>query len=230
MAAQASFTSLCPCVFPSFFLIPNLPLSQLLLGPDPIHRAPLQACASFCALFFFYSPNTLFSSEVPNLEVPRPTSLRTALWPCPHPPPGFLLTVTTNVAAAPQAAVEQHEADEQPEPPEAPGPQRALHPPGLAALLPHLSRRDGRQLPEGLRRAVDSHPLASQTEPTNPPLAAGPIAGGPCRCLRLPSPYFYGPHSHPNLLLGVHSSLNIFLILTSPLPTSKSPTIMGLTC
>ena len=43
----------------------------------------------------------------------------------------------------------------------------------------------------------------------NPPLAAGPIAGGPCPCLRLPSPYFsYRPHSHPNLLLGAHSFFN----------------------
>lgn len=185
MAAHASFTSLSPCVFPSFFLIPNLPLSRLLLGPDPIHRSPFQACASFRALFFSYSLNTLFSSEVPNLEVPRPTSLRTTLWPCPHPTPGFLLTVTTNVAGAPQAAVQQQEADEQPEPPEAPEPQLALHAPGLAALVPHLSRRDGSQLPEGLRRTVDSHPLASQTESAQPSLGSW---ANRWRALPLPTP------------------------------------------
>lgn len=205
MAALASFTSLCPCVFTSFFLIPNLPLNRLLLGPDPIHRAPLQACASFRALFFSYSPNTLFSSEVRNLEVPRPTSLRTALWPCPHTTPGFLLTVTTNVAGAPQAAVQQQEADEQPEPPEAPEPQRALHLPGLAALVPHLSRRGGRQLPEGLRRTVDSHPLASQTESAQPSLGSW---ANRWRALPLPTP------TEPLLLLPAPQP---------PKPTPRSP-------
>lgn len=93
--------------------------------------------------------------------------------------------MTTNVAGAPQAAVQQQEADEQPEPPEAPEPQLALHAPGLAALVPHLSRRDGSQLPEGLRRTVDSHPLASQTESAQPSLGSW---ANRWRALPLPTP------------------------------------------
>jgi hypothetical protein len=49
--------------------------------------------------------------------------------------PGFLLTVGTNVAAAPWMAVQQQEADKQTEPSGAHRPQRARHPPGIDRRL-----------------------------------------------------------------------------------------------
>lgn len=90
-----------------------------------------------------------FPPEFQTLRLPQPL-LSGALSGLPAPPvlppspSGFLLTVATNVAAAPWAAVQQQEAEEQPEPPGAPRPQQVLHPPHLGALAPLLSRRESR--------------------------------------------------------------------------------------